>query len=216
MGAGRRHTGTQPSRGRWGDWSGNKLQGSVLGKTEPYPCYREGGTGASRLRPVSQSPGSQEGPLELQHLPTGLSFSLPVLWRMGGQGRAVAEACESTGAAGPWLLPSTQTQRGRPEEPRKLLLKEKTVTCGVMRQGRPGSSGWIVVLSEQPSVRPDPPGPADSCCWTGSCQHEPRPALATPSLGCVISSGPKHLPWERRRVRRGVLGPCPSSERLGG
>ena len=88
--------------------------------------------------------------------------------------------------------------------------------CGVMRQGRPRSSGWILMLSEQRSVRPDLPGPADSCCWRGSCQHEPRPALATPSPGCVISSGPKHLPRERRRVRGGVPGPCPSTERLGG
>lgn len=49
----------------------------------------------------------------------GLSFSLPILRHMGGQGRAVAEVCESTRATGPWLLPSTQTQGGWPEEPRK-------------------------------------------------------------------------------------------------
>lgn len=146
----------------------------------------------------------------------GLSFSLPVLRHMEGQGRAVAEACVSTGATGPWLLPSTQTQRGWPEKPRKQLLKEKTVMCGVMRQGRPGSSGWILMLSEQPSVQPDLLSLADSCCWMGSCQHEPRSALASPSPGCVISSGPKHLPQERRRVRGGVPGPCPSAERLGG
>ena len=163
--------------------------------------------------PEPRQPGGSLGAQAPAHR-AALLLACPVAH--GVQGWAVAEACESTGAAGPWLLPSTQTQRGRPEEPRKLLLKEKTVTCGLMCPGRPGSSGWILVLSEQPSVRPDPPGPADSCCWTGSCQHEPGPALATSSPGCVISSGPKHLPQERRRARGGVLRHCPSSERLGG
>ena len=177
------------------------------------PCYREGGSGASRLRPVAQSPGSLEGPWEPRHLRMGLSFSLPVLRHMGGQGRAVAEVHQGHCSLAPPQHPDPErVGRGAQE----IASEGGNSDCGVMRQGRPRSSGWILMLSEQPSVRPDLPGPADSCCWMGSCQHEPRPALATPSPGCVISSGPKHLPRERRRVRGGVPGPCPSTERLGG
>ena len=150
---------------------------------EQNPRHGGGGSGAGGLRPVARSPGSQKGPSELRHLPVGLS-SLTVVWLRGRgwgghQGRAVAEACGSTGVAGPWLLSGSQTQRGQLEEPGKLLLKEKASGVDAPRQAREFRLG---------------PG---SCRRAGNAPSPPWPAWRIPAAaaGWAAASTSSGLLW---------------------